>query len=235
MRHLAGSGFRFLRTSALLLIILQFTLVLAESWTIQTVAYPDYRQAVETLEELQALGFDAYTEFTISSDGRQFARVRIGCFTDRHGAELFARSLRGVVVQQAVVQPLNAGASVSFCLESEVGFLKPGDWEVERQSNTEIVFRVQVAGYTGYIRRADGEWQLLPEPVGLPEVTGAGSGIFRQVNVAGIAAVAAQVAAGERIACLGTLLWQNGSVAVVERASTVIACVVNHDYQQFLP
>ena len=225
-------------SAVLLAVLLQFTLVLAESWTIQTVAFPDYRQALGTVEELQALGFDAYTEFTISSDGRQFARVRIGCFTDRHGAELFARSIRDAVTQHAVVQPLNAGAEVSFCLNSEVGFLKPGSWTVERQNDLEIVFRVQVAGHTGYIRRADGQWQLLPEPLDLPAASlpaSKGRGMFRQVTAAGVAAVATQLDGNARIACLGTLLWQNGAIAVVERASTVITCEVMPDYQQFLP
>lgn len=219
----------------LVMLLLQFTL--AEGWTIQTVAFPDYRQALDTVEELQALGFDAYSEFTTSGDGRQFSRVRIGCFSDRHGAELFARSMRGAVTQQAVVQPLNAAAGVLFCLNSEVGFLKPGSWMIERQNELEIVFRVEVAGHTGYIRRESRQWQLLPEPLDLPSAPPATAdiGIFTQVTAAGVPAVAARIAGRNKIACLGTLLWQNGEVAVVERANTVIACEVIADYQQFLP
>jgi hypothetical protein len=216
-------------------LLLAFTSALALNWTIQTVAFPDYRQAVSTADALRELGFDSYIEFTMSGDGRQFARVRIGCFTDRHGAELFARSLRGAITEQAVVQPLNAGAEVSFCLRSEVGFVKPGSWQIERQNDQEILFRVAVAGHTGFIRRADGQWQLLPEALEPRSDSGSGTGPFRQAELSGVALTVARIAGNDRVVCPGSLLWQNGAVAVVERANSVIACVIEEDYRQFLP
>jgi hypothetical protein len=227
---LAGAG-RFL----LACLLLQLTLALAASWTIQTVAFPDYRQAVETVETLQELGFDAYVEFTMSGDGRQFSRVRIGCFAERHGAEAFARSLRGAVTQHAVIQPLNAGAGVSFCLRDEVGFVKPAAWGIERQSSHEILFRVSVAGHTGFIRRAAGQWQLLPEPEAVPAAATARQGTFRQHDVSGVALVGATLGDSDKVVCPGRLLWQNGSVAIVERSDSVVACIVEEDYRQFLP
>ena len=196
-----------------------------ELWTVQTVAFPDYRQAQEAEAELAELGFDVYTEFTMN-DGQQYTRVRIGCFESRHAAELTATLLAGRMTREAVVQPLTPGAAVSFCLRADVGFIKPGDWTIQNQDSLQIVFRVSLAGHTGYVRMRDAEWLLLTE---IEPATVAPSGPtyrFEQLTVAGVQMVRASIGGHNLNVCPGTLLWQSGRTAVVERADSVVACVV---------
>lgn len=218
----------------LLLGLLAVSTALALGYTIQTVAFPDHREAAETVAQLRQLGFDAYTEFTMN-EGRQFSRVRIGCFTDRNAADLLARSMRGAITNQAVVQPINTDAAVTFCSRSEVGFVKPVSWTVEWENQEQIMFRVAIGNHTGFVYLVDGSWQLLREPVAAPQSSSRGSGPYRQVERHGVPLVVRNVGGEELVICSGALLWQDARTVIVEQVNTVIACTVEEDYQQFLP
>jgi hypothetical protein len=176
--------------------------------------------------ELRAMGLDAYVEF-VTSDGTQYARVRIGCYAGRDAAETLARDIRGRLTAEAVAQPLNQGARVSACVSWEPGFIKPSVWRVEREG-ADIVFAVEVGGLTGYLQHAGGRWRFshtIPTP---PTVSDTGSRRFREVHSGGLSLVQTTLDDGTTItACAGDLLWQQDRVAVVERASRVIACVVD--------
>jgi hypothetical protein len=210
-----------------LTLLLAFGLASAEQWTVQTAAFQDHRQATRQIEELRALGFDAYTEF-VMQEGRQYSRVRIGCFASRDAAVSFARDLRGRVTADAAAQPLGPAARPLACVEWEPGFVKPGAWRLVR-AGSDVVFRVEVAGQVGFLQHDGSGWMLLHD---LPSPPAADPSRqeerFRQVSIGGLSLAQARLPDGSRInACGGKLLWQRGEAAIVERASTVIACVVD--------
>lgn len=196
-----------------------------ELWTVQTVAFPDYRQAQDSEATLRGHGFAAYTEFTMF-EGTQYSRVRIGCFNSREGAEWLAGFIAPAYTAEAVPVPLSEGSSIAFCVTDDVGFIKPADWAVQSQDSQQIVFRVQLAGHTGYVRMRNGEWRLLThiEPATAP--TSSQSVSFEQATLAGSQVVLASTPHGRRIVCPGRLLWQAGMSAVIERGPLVTACTV---------
>lgn len=218
----------------LLLGLLTVSTALALGYTVQTVAFPDHREANDTVAELRQLGFDAYSEFTMH-EGRQYSRVRIGCFTDRNAADLLARSLRGVITRQAVVQPINADAPVTFCSRNEVGFVKPVSWAVHWQADEQIMFRVELDGHTGYVHLIDGHWRLLHEPLAAPASSLPRNGPHQQVERHGVPLVVRNIAGAELVICSGRLLWQDARTAIVERVNTVIACTAEEVNQPPLP
>lgn len=203
-------------------------------WTVQTVAFQDHRQAVATVEELRRLGFDAYSEFAMN-DGKQFSRVRIGCFREKDAADAFARALRGRITQQAVVQPLSAAATPRTCVDSDVGFIKPAAWRLERSDATGVLFRVETLGQVGYVEWAGGRWAVLDAPSGPAGGAAGAPERYHQAFPGGVAMVQAKLAGGAVHVCNGRLLWQGRGVAVVERTSAVVACAVNEDAGAYSP
>lgn len=201
--------------------------VAGQEWTVQTAAFQDHRQAQAQIEELRALGFDAYGEFVMFR-GRQYSRVRVGCYFSQDGADYLARDLVGFVTAEAVPQPFTAGSKTRACLRIDPGFVKPEEWAVERVGN-DIVFRVEVAGVVGFLHHDGEQWRLrsdLPQETTSPR----GGNRFRQVEVLGQPMVATTLEDGGTLnVCAGRLLWQDGHIVIVERNSTVIACVIEED------
>lgn len=195
-----------------------------ELWTVQTAAFGDFRQASSQVAQLVELGFDAYPEFAMN-DGRQFTRVRVGCFADRAAADAFARELNGRITAEAAPQPLSDGAGVRACVEWQVGFVKPQAWGLERLG-ADVVYRVELGGQAGYLRHDGSGWEFGHERQDeIDERTGAPR--WRQVRIGGVEFVQLTLGSGEAVnACAGELVWQAGNVAVVERSDSVIACVV---------
>jgi len=210
--------------TALLLLLLGFAAA-QELWTVQTVAFPDYRQAQAAEAELKRLGFDAYTEFTMH-EGKQYTRVRVGCYTARESAEWLAELLVAGFVAEAAVLPYTDEAEAAFCVRDEVGFIKPRDWDIQVQDALQIVFRVRVGGHTGYVRLRDGQWRLLTaiEPATSPAAVPAVR--FEQLSLAGQQVVRARTPSGDRVVCPGRLIWQSGLSVVTDRGSSVSACVL---------
>src|SRR5690606_15550056 len=98
-------------------------------WSVQVVALRDFREAQAAVTELRVLEFDAYTEFAMS-DGQQYVRVRTGCFTTREAAESLANVMRGHITADAEAVEMTPGASVSGCVDEEVGFLSSYAWQL---------------------------------------------------------------------------------------------------------
>ncbi len=223
-----------------------FGLAFAQAWTIQTVAFRDFREASLVKEELQNLGFDAYTEFVMSR-GKQFNRVRIGCFADKDGAENLANSLAGNVTKEAVVLPMTPGADVNFCVGRDLGFLLPQAWGVLSADGQAIVFWVEVAGKRAYINYDGSTWELTQEE---PEIVAALSGGLNQTDVFASSSLSAQDVARASSSPLktsfvpmsqypkliqaltaeqaivvssGELLWQSGRSAVLRSGNAVFA------------
>jgi hypothetical protein len=218
------------RRVAAILLGLALSAAWGQSWTVQTAAFQDYRQASAQVAELAALGFDAYSEF-VMQDGRQYARVRVGCFNTRDAAVSFAADIHGRLTSEAVAQPLTSGASPRACVHWDAGFLKPAHWEVVRQG-ADIVFRVELGGHIGYLRHDGVGWRFGHELPAEPGAAAREAARFRGARAAGAELIQARLADGSWVhACTGRLLWQRGRVAVVERSDSVIACVVDETGQ----
>lgn len=213
------------RASLILLFLLSVGCVFANGWTVQTAAFQDYRQATSQAAELLALGFDAYLEF-VMQDGKQYTRVRIGCYRERASAEAVAKELAGRITVEAAAQPLTENARTRACVTWDTGFLKPQRWELTRRG-ADVVFRVEVGGHVGYLSHDGQAWRLdhrMPPRLTVTAPTGLE---FREEQLGGLTLVQAILGDGSALnVCSGRLLWHSGNSAVVERTNSVIACLV---------
>lgn len=198
---------------------------LAQSWTVQTAAFRDDRQALAVVAELRALGVEAYREFAMD-DGRQFSRVRVGCWASRDGAASFAEALRGRVTAEAVPVPLSAGAPLRVCARREVGFLKPARWELTERTPAALTFRVEVGDREGYVRLDGDRWIVLQAFAPAPSAAGSAGARFVQLETAGAPLVARRDGGVPLALCAGRLLGQTPRAAVVEEDGAVVACLV---------
>jgi hypothetical protein len=123
------------------------------------VALRDLREAQNTAAALRDAGFPAFTEFTMT-DGLQYVRVRVGCWSAREGAEAVATLLlarprpRG---RGGAAQP----GSPRACVELDVGFLMPASWTTLFEPGEAPTFRVELAGHVGHIRHDGERWMVL--------------------------------------------------------------------------
>ena len=200
----------------------------AQSWTVQTVALQNYQDAVARQEQLYSLGFDAYVDFGMT-DGKQFSRVRVGCFTGRVAAQTFADTLKGRVTAEAVPVRLEPGAKITYCLERSVGFATPSNWAVHREVAGAVAFWVDVQDTRGYVALTPGGWQVAQNETELNSFfmsdTSAASypAIFREETVFGAPMTLMQWGSKDFIISSGQLLWQGAYSAVVLEAGTVVA------------
>jgi hypothetical protein len=219
----AGKKLFYLLPSAFCLL---FFFASAQQWTIQTVAFRDYRDAQAAVEQLKALGFEAYTEFANGTDGLQYARVRVGCFDSKETADLSVQRLAGSYTQEAVAVPMNAGAPVPYCVRREVGFITPTTWYLYFTTPTEAVFMIDLQGKQAFLKHSGASWQMgqhLGE-VGVTSVPASvgTSGYFSEVA----ASPYPQILYRSDVTILvsqGRLLWQTANVAVVQENDTIVA------------
>lgn len=199
---------------------------LANGWTVQTVAVRDLREASSIAEDLVRLGFDAYTEFAMDAEGRQWVRVRVGCYDARPWAEALAAVLRGHVTADAAVVPHTPGAPARGCVERRIGFRSDtaSSWEQPEPGAPTLV--VEVAGVAGVLRFMDGAWRVLQEPAtsALPPAVVAESRFRQASGTAGPFVRMAHQAADLHV-CPGRLLASLDDAAIVEHGGLVSACV----------
>lgn len=214
---------RLRRAAAAMLAVTAAAWAAAESWTVQTVAMRDLREATSVADDLRRLGFDAYTEFTMANR-LQYVRVRVGCFEERDGAEAMAALLRGWATRDAVVVERTPGAPARGCLVRDVGFVAPeGRW---RQRAPGVAsFEVEVAGVTGLVRYRGGRWQVLQAAAddALP-IQVSTERRFVQVDGAPRPFVALREPDGPLLVCAGRLLAEADGAAIVELDGVVSAC-----------
>lgn len=221
MRAFAGRRRRpSVRAIALLVALAALGSALAQTtWSVQTVALRDYREAQGVAAGLRLHGFEAYTEFTMQS-GLQYVRVRVGCTDAREVAEAWAELLARSLVAEAVVVPME-GASPSDvrCVAAEVGFRKPARWVLVSGAGEVPVFEVEVAGHLAYLGFDGLAWRVwqetAPAPVeaSAPRVVAAvleGRDVVRSADGA--------------LLCPGRLLGGVGDAAVVELGDAIVAC-----------
>jgi hypothetical protein len=202
----------------------------AQQWTIQTVAFRDFRDAQAAVTQLQALGFEAYSEFADGSDGLQYARVRVGCFDSKETADLTVQRLVGSYTKEAVAAPLSSGAPVPYCVRRQVGFITPSTWYTYFTTATDAAFMVDFSGRQAFLKHDGVTWQMgqsLGEigVTAIPTSVGT-SGYFSEVA----ASPYPQILYRSDIIILisqGKLLWQKGNVVVVQENDTVTAYFVD--------
>jgi SPOR domain len=215
-------------TFSLLILFIHLSLAFcqAQEWTIQTVAFRDYRDAQAAVQQLQALGFEAYVEFSNGSDGLQYARVRVGCFDSQETADLTVQHLIGVYTKEAVSVPLSAGAPVPYCIRREVGFIMPTRWYTYFTTATEATFMVDLQGKQAFLKHDGATWQMgqnLSELgiTAVPPSVGT-SGYFSEVA----ASPFPQILYRSDISLLisqGKLLWQQANVVLVQENDMIVA------------
>lgn len=195
-----------------------------EFWSVQVVALRDLREAEDIANQLKRYGFDAFTEFAMDQ-GKQFVRVRVGCFVGRQAALAMADALRGHVTDSAVPVEASPGAPVRGCVTMNVGFLKPFRWTEATEPGLVPAYLVEVAGIEAHVAHTGERWRVLQEGEPVPTVlAGSTSARFSQASVAGVALVRLDDRAGGVLLCPGTLLNSVGSVAITEQGEAIVAC-----------
>lgn len=217
-----------MRYLGLIFALVCLTLTHAQSWTVQTIALQNYREAVARQEQLYDLGFDAYVDFGMTN-GKQFARVRVGCFTGRVAAQTFADMLRGRVTAEAVPVPLEPGAKTTYCVERSVGFATPQNWAIHKEVPGAVSFWVDVQGKRGYLTLGAGGWHLAQDEAELARFLTPNNSaanyptIFREETTFNIPVTLMQWGAKDFIISSGSLLWQSAYSAVVLEGNAVVA------------
>ncbi len=202
----------------------------AQRYTVQTVALGNYQEALDTAQALRDLAYDAYVDFAMF-EGRQYARVRVGCFVDQGSAAAMAALLKASVTAEAVVAEASPNAPVGLCLRREMGFALPQGWDVLRSSPSAVAYRVEVMGQRGYMVFGSLGWQLAQSeeealgsiPDAGPVLASARPASFQALTREGRPFVAVASPGAAFIIANGQLLWQNPTSAVVLEGDAVVA------------
>ncbi len=189
------------------------------TWSVQTVALRDYREAAGVAAGLRLHGLDAYTEFTMQG-GLQYVRVRVGCTDEREVADAWADLLARSLVAEAVVVAMEGASPPDVaCVAAEVGFRKPARWLLVSGPNEVPVFEVEVADHLAYLSYDGLVWR-----------------VWQGTAPAPVAASAARVAAARLdgrdvvrsadggLLCPGRLVAGVGDAAVVELGDAIVGC-----------
>lgn len=193
------------------------------AWAVQTVALRDYVEAQSAVNQLANLGFPAYTEFAMDR-GRQFVRVRVGCYDTREAADAMAQALRGHVTAEAQAVELTPGALSPGCVSESIGFLNGYGWRLVSDAGP-VSFEVLVAGVPATVVHDGERWRMVQDGGELPPLSAATpDGRYVSASVGGSAFAVLETAGARYVVCPGALLAQAGDAAIVERGDTVVAC-----------
>jgi hypothetical protein len=195
----------------------------ASAWTVQTVALRDLRQADTVVAELKNLGFDAYDGFAMH-DGKQFVRVRVGCYTDRAAAQAVADALAKHVTEQAVVATLSPRAKVARCVREDIGFLTPAHWQRIDAADGLPTFHVKLGGQSADVVYNGRRWVVVQDGSPRPVSAALTGPAFVTAHPGGVPWVAQETPGGTRLLCPGKLVGHAGDAAIVERPGEVVAC-----------
>lgn len=212
------------------LLALQGQSLAQPGFTVQTVALKDYQQALATAQQLRELEFDAYVDFAMFG-GEQFARVRVGCFTDREAAASLAGLLKTAVTAEAVVAELSPAAQPEVCLRRDVGFALPQSWLEHLSTPAAVSYRVEVLGRRGLVIFDGERWRLAQSEAeaqrvlnsATPVLAAASLPLFEEQRRDGRPYVLLAWQGRKFVVTSGKLLWQRGPVAIVLEAEAVVA------------
>lgn len=192
------------------------------AWAVQVVALRDYVEAQSAVAQLKDLGFPAYTEFAMDS-GRQFVRVRVGCYGTREAAAAMAQALRGRVTADAQAVELTPGAMTLGCVEESVGFLNGYGWRLISDAGP-VSFDVTVAGVPATVVHDGDRWRMVQDGGELPPMaTPSSTAVYANRSVGGSSFVVLE-GTDAVVVCAGALIAQAGDFAIVERGDVVVSC-----------
>lgn len=217
------AALRLLLTAALLA-TLACAFAQDDRWTVQVIALRDYREAQTVAAELRQFNLDAYTEFAME-DGKQFVRVRVGCFEGREAAEAVAGAIRGRLTAEAELVEFTQGAQVAACVQQTVGFLDDYGWRYLGSEGGVPAFAVSVAGMDALVAHDGDRWWVVQGNGPPPAATAAEALVsFAQRRHAGVMLVSQVRVADELVVCPGALVTASGEWAIVDRGDAVVAC-----------
>lgn len=189
------------------------------TWSVQTVALRDYREAAGVAAGLRLHGLDAYTEFTMQG-GLQYVRVRVGCTDEREVADAWAALLARSLVAEAVVVPMEGASPLDVaCVAAEVGFRKPARWTLVSGPSEVPVFEVEVAEHLAYLSFDGLIWRVWQETAPAPVAASAPRVVAARLDGRDVVRSADGV-----LLCPGRLLAGIGDAAVVELGDAIVAC-----------
>lgn len=215
---------RVVRALACLAALTAFGLAAAQQgWAVQVVALRDYQEAQAATAQLTGLGFPAYTEYAMD-DGRQFVRVRVGCYGTREAADAMAQAMRGRVTADAQAVELTPGALAPGCVQEVIGFLNGYDWRLTDDDGP-VTFEVTVAGVPATVAHDGERWRMIQDGADVPLAGPATvAGEYASTSVGGATFAVRGGAGTSYVVCPGRLLAQVGEVAIVERGDALVAC-----------
>lgn len=211
--------------ASLLILLVLLTRAAAQDvgWAIQIVALRDLREAEESAEALREVGFPAFTEFTMA-DGKQYVRVRVGCWSARDAADGVARLLLAGYAREAVVVP-HSDDSARRCIEVDVGFLTPTNWAALHHEGELPTFRVELAGHVGHLRHDGDRWLVLQgDTTPVPMTIDTLPWHYRSGELGGGAVVFDEAGGALRLVCPGRMIGHVGDVVIVAWEEAVVAC-----------
>lgn len=236
---------RLFLTSCCLGLFALASLAFAEAWTVQTVALRDYRMAQDRVDALRAHGFNAYSEFAMN-DGKQFVRVRVGCFNDKLAAQAAAIALEQYLVDEAVVVPLSDDAPIDYCVRHDLGFRYPDAWGVWSSEANGVVFWVELGSRRGFVAYNGQSWQVVQTQQEADALRGASLLASRAEPVSPLLSVPwsdavsvnlsswqgdfvqARLADGTRLMVgQGKVVWRSSTAVVIESAEGLVAITVH--------
>ena len=189
------------------------------TWSVQTVALRDYREAQGVAAGLRLHGLDAYTEFTMQN-GLQYVRVRVGCTDEREVADAWATLLVRSLVAEAVVVVMEGDSHEDVaCVAAEVGFRKPGRWTLVSGPSEVPVFEVEVADHLAYLSFDGLVWRVWQGTAPAPVTASAPSVAAARLDGRDVVR-----SADGGLLCPGRLLAGVGEAAVVELGDAIVAC-----------
>jgi hypothetical protein len=133
-------------------------------WTLHLVTHVSSQRARDITTRLNQQGFDAYVEAYGNLEvGRQRWQVRVGCFLNEAAARHVATPLVTLTERQPTLVPLTTGADVRVCVEHQLGFLVPDQWQLFAKTAWAVAFEISLAGQTGYVVYSDAGWQVMQD------------------------------------------------------------------------
>ena len=189
------------------------------TWSVQTVALRDYREAAGVAAGLRLHGLDAYTEFTMQG-GLQYVRVRVGCTDEREVADAWAALLARSLVAEAVVVPMEGALPLDVaCIAAEVGFRMPVRWMLVSAPSEVPVFEVVVADHLAYLSYDGLVWRVWQGAAPAPVAASAPRVVAARLDGRDVVR-----SADGGLLCPGRLLAGIGDAAVVELGDAIVAC-----------
>ncbi|MEM7735361.1 MAG: hypothetical protein AAF267_06175 [Deinococcota bacterium] len=150
--------------------------------TLHLATYTNTKRAQTHADRLSRQGFDAYIQthsvqthsaqnhnaqaYGTQPDDNRLAdqqrwQVRVGCFLNEAAATYTSAPLQTLTGRSSTLVPLTADADVRVCVDHQLGFLLPEQWQLVAKTGWAVAFEVRLAGQVGYVIYSDAGWQIM--------------------------------------------------------------------------